>query len=540
MEGQRRLLTRALGARSAQLEDERDRAVRLATAEERGRIARELQAVVARGVRMMADLAMQASVVLGRNLNEARRSITAIQSAGRQALTEMRRLLGVLRRADRVGSDESEPPQQLPRGDAEERGWEASSGNAIQSTGSSVAAFQNWIGAGPWLARPVAVDAALVAFLGIGVAFEFHDASFPFTPRPLALEVLVGAFPLVALAFRRRAPFTVLVLISIAEFAQGVLKTQYFTTNYWISLVALYTVSLECDPKLVAVAFLIRTVAWFPEFFLLGGGPYGLPGVAIDSIFPTFFGIVSRRRRAVSHQLEERNAQLVAQRQEGIQLAVQAERARVAREMHDVVAHSVSVMVVQAGAAERVMERTPARARKALAAVERIGGQALEEMEGVLRVLDGGESVAAGPLLPEDRSISSLVREAQQTGREVELRSEGHPRPFGGGLEISLYRIVQEALTNVRKHTSGARTVVAVRYQPRAVEIEVTNDGDSYEPSALPLPGSGHGLIGMGERVAVFGGELQAGPRPEGGFRIFARLPVDREAELAPAQVGTP
>jgi len=275
MEGQRRLLTRALGARSAQLEDERDRAVRLAAAEERGRIARELEAVVARGVRVMADLAMQASVALGRNLNETRRYIAAIRYSGRQALTEMRRLLGVLRRADRVGSDEREPPQPLPRGDAEEPGWEASAGNAIQSTGSSVAAFQNWIGARPWLARPVAVDAALMAVLGIGVAFEFHDASFPFTPRPLALEVLVGAFPLVALAFRRRAPFTVLVLISIAGFAQGVLKTQYFTTNYWISLVALYTVSLECDPKLVAVAFLIRTVAWFPEFFLLGGGPAG-------------------------------------------------------------------------------------------------------------------------------------------------------------------------------------------------------------------------------------------------------------------------
>ena len=213
-------------------------------------------------------------------------------------------------------------------------------------------------------------------------------------------------------------------------------------------------------------------------------------------------------------------------------VAVGEERARIARELHDVVAHSVGGMVAQAQGARRMLDRDPERARAALEAIELTGRNALDEMRrslGVLRRTD-----ADAPLSPQPRmdELGRLVEEARAAGLKVELTTEGEPAPLPAGVDLSAYRIVQEALTNARKHAGPVRARVAVRYGADAIEVEVANDG---APGAAPngvVIGDGQGLVGMRERVALYGGELHAGQRPEGGFVVRASLPLGSSPEV--------
>jgi len=203
-----------------------------------------------------------------------------------------------------------------------------------------------------------------------------------------------------------------------------------------------------------------------------------------------------------------------------------AERVRIARELHDVVAHHVSVMGVQAGAARRVMERQPEKAAEALSSIESSSRQALLELHrllGFLRRAGEPDDLAPQPGLAQ---LADLVGPAGRGDLAVDLSIEGDPRPLSPTLEVSAYRIIQEALTNTRKHSGGVTATVRVRYGPETLEVEVLDDGKQRGEEEVGNEG-GLGLIGMRERVSLHGGHLRAGPRPDGGFAVLATFPLN-------------
>jgi signal transduction histidine kinase len=251
--------------------------------------------------------------------------------------------------------------------------------------------------------------------------------------------------------------------------------------------------------------------------------PFALAWVLGDSI---------RTRRAYFAQLEERNARLEKEREAQAKVAVAAERARIARELHDVVAHNVSVMVVQADGAAYVLDAAPDQAKKALETISSTGRQALAEMRRLLGVLRTGEHQEAGEYVPQPdvQQIEELVEQCRTSGLPVDFKVEGTPRPLPSGVELTAYRIVQEALTNTRKHGGpDAGASVRLVYFDDGLGLLVEDDGkgaphELYEEGGFD--GQGHGLIGMRERIGMVGGTLDAGPRPGGGFRISALLPL--------------
>ena len=197
------------------------------------------------------------------------------------------------------------------------------------------------------------------------------------------------------------------------------------------------------------------------------------------------------------------------------------ERARIARELHDVVAHSISVMVVQARGGRRVLETEPTDAREAFAVIESTGQQALDEMRRLVGMLRSGEETL--PLAPQPslKELGMLVEQVRAAGLPVQLAMEGEPRDLPPGVDLSAFRIVQEALTNALTHAGPASARVVLRYRVDELEIEISDDG----PGTGDGSGSGYGLVGMRERVLVYGGELQAGRQPEGGYALRVRLP---------------
>jgi signal transduction histidine kinase len=230
-------------------------------------------------------------------------------------------------------------------------------------------------------------------------------------------------------------------------------------------------------------------------------------------------------RTAQAVQLEARADALRQERDEHVQLATQQERARIARELHDVIAHSVSVMVVQAGAAEQQMTRDPAKALTAIQAVQTTGRDAVAEMGRLLGILRTGlQDVGLAPQ-PGIGDVRALVADARAAGLDVDLQVDGVQRPIPPGPALTIYRIVQEALTNVRKHSGRARAAVRLTYTDVGLDARITNGA---EVSAGFVAGSGHGLIGMRERVAIYGGSLSAGPEgTDGAFTVEAHIPVD-------------
>jgi len=227
-------------------------------------------------------------------------------------------------------------------------------------------------------------------------------------------------------------------------------------------------------------------------------------------------------------ELEERTAQLDQAREELARRAVTEERLRLARELHDVVAHAMSVIAVQSGVGAHVADTQPEEAAKALAAIEATSRAALTELRRLLGVLRQN-SEPQGDLAPVPglADLDSLLAEVAKAGLAVRLRVEGSPSQLPAGVDLSAYRIVQEALTNVVKHAGPASAQVRIRYGDHDVTVEVTDNGRGVMALAGDgRVGTGHGLIGMRERVTAFGGDLEVGPCPGGGFRVAARLPL--------------
>jgi signal transduction histidine kinase len=243
-------------------------------------------------------------------------------------------------------------------------------------------------------------------------------------------------------------------------------------------------------------------------------------------------GRAVRARALLTEELHEAAIRAEEAHDAEAQLAMAEERRRIAREMHDVVAHSVSVMVVQAGGARRIIDRDPDRAAHAAAQIEFAGRAALIEMRRLLGLLHAGEG-EAGALAPQPSlaELDTLVERSRAAGLPVEVRVLGERRPLPAGIDLAAYRIVQEALTNTLKHAGTTPTEVHLRWGEDELELEILDRGGAG--TARNGSGGGHGLVGMAERVRLYGGELEAGPRPAGGFRVRARLPLEERERVS-------
>jgi signal transduction histidine kinase len=238
-------------------------------------------------------------------------------------------------------------------------------------------------------------------------------------------------------------------------------------------------------------------------------------------------GIYVETRRKYRRELEQRAAFLEREREQSARLAAHEERAAIARELHDIVAHSVSVMLVGVRGARDVLRRDPEVADATLGKVETSAEQSLAELRRILALLRRPAGAAESRPQPSLAQLDDLVAEYRGAGLPVTLERVGELRPLPGGVELSVYRIVQEALTNALKHADARSVVVTLAFRDSRLELEVVDDGSPPRPDSV-VPG--HGLVGMRERVALLGGELETGRRSIGGFRVAARLPVGGDA----------
>lgn len=357
---------------------------------------------------------------------------------------------------------------------------------------------------------PRLLDGVLAAALGIGAAAQlFHEDAY--APARL-LPVLGTTAPL---AWRRRYPLACFTV----QFACALLTLRLPMVCTLVALfIALYSIGVYSPHRWVSLIAPVGSAAILAVLFPTARPP--LPAAAVELLLGLAMWLLGNTVRG----LEERALRLERERELATRAAVAGERARIARELHDVVAHSVSVMVVQAGGARRLLSRQPERAGEALIAVERGGREALTELRHLLGLLAGTDGDAAGPPQAGLGQLQALVERVAGAGLPARLEIAGSPRPLPAGLELTAYRVIQEALTNAFKHAPGARTEVTVTYSARELRLEVVDAGGVADPDAT---GAGRGLLGMRERVAVYGGELEAGPRAEGGFAVRARLPLD-------------
>jgi signal transduction histidine kinase len=338
--------------------------------------------------------------------------------------------------------------------------------------------------------------------------------------------VLLHTLPLAA---RRRFPGTVLGISVASGLAIGALGLPPFFLGPAI-LVAVYSVAAYGDRR-VALAGLAAAELGLAAVQLTPG-KFDAPVVWVQFALiigaAWLLGYFVGDRHVYAARLEERTAELEQAREELARRAVAEERLRLARELHDVVAHSMSVIAVQSGVGAHVAESRPEEVGKALSAIEATSRATLEELRRLLGVLrQDSEPQASLAPVPGLADLEGLLGEVAKAGLAVRLQVEGTPSPLPAGVDLSAYRIVQEALTNVVKHAGPARAQVVVGYHDRDVTVEILDDGRGAATSTGEgRAGTGHGLIGMRERVAAFGGDLEAGPGPGGGFRVAARLPL--------------
>lgn len=387
--------------------------------------------------------------------------------------------------------------------------------------------------------HPTGVDSfwAVVLF-GLSALSEVNLQGAPDHRGSLAAPVTVSAVLCVVVALRRRLPEQMLLLALATGLAQLVLDVETTVADFAL-LVITYTVATMGAGWASRLALVASFCAASMAQLRWPAQHSGFLGQVAIVVFQTVpfalawvLGDSMRTRRAYFAQLEERAARLEKEREAQSKVAVAAERARIARELHDVVAHNVSVMVVQADGAAYVLDAAPDQARKALETISSTGRQALAEMRRLLGVLRTGEHQESGEYVPQPdvEQIDELIEQCRRSGLPVDFAVEGTPRPLPSGVELTAYRIVQEALTNTRKH-GGPKAGASVRlvYFDDGLGLLVEDDGkgapqELYEEGGAD--GRGHGLIGMRERVGMVGGTLDAGPRPGGGFRISALLPL--------------
>jgi signal transduction histidine kinase len=378
--------------------------------------------------------------------------------------------------------------------------------------------------------------AAVLLVIGIVTHFAYQPESHIDYRTPDLLGVAFVVAYTVPLALRRAAPLGVALTFSAVNLPYLVWDYPALTAGV-VALIAAYSLgaysplarsllgmaALFCSTYL----YLIVTANRFPDE---GLGATEFVFVAMGFIGAWAIGRAVRAPRQHIQLLAERAEHLERTREAEVRAALAEERGQIARELHDVVAHHVSVMTVQAAGARRTLERDPDRSREAMEAIEATGRSALTEMRrivGVLRGPDGKVAAAPGRTpQPGLADLPDLVEQFGTTGLPVELTVTGDAPDLPLGVDLTAYRVIQEALTNTLKHSGGASARVGVRYSPTELAVEVTDTGRGPTPS-LNGRRPGHGLLGMRERVAVYGGSLHIGSQPSGGFAVRARIPVD-------------
>ena len=315
---------------------------------------------------------------------------------------------------------------------------------------------------------------------------------------------------------------------AVAIYATG----HYLAYPGYAIFVLTFDIALHSDervsvPTLFASAVVIGVAVEFQPAKVAVLTTYLLSEICVGAAWLVGWNL--RRRRARWTELRARAERLEREREEEARRAVTEERLRIARELHDVIAHSMSVIAVQSAVGNHVIDTQPTEARQALAAIEATSRSALTEMRRLLGVLrQAGEPRGSLTPAPGLADLTSLVSQVQDTGLKVWINVEGERGSVPPGVDLSAYRVIQEALTNVIKHAGSATATVTIRYRDDSVTVEIANQAPAGPGVHVPAPrmGSGHGIIGMRERVAVFGGEFSAGPRPDGGFLVRACFPL--------------
>jgi signal transduction histidine kinase len=372
--------------------------------------------------------------------------------------------------------------------------------------------------------------AAGLAVFGLVEVLATHDVERwdvePWLAGPAML--LAGA----ALAWRRRAPFAAFLVSTGIVTASAVVAAPIDSLIVVIPMLALamYSLAAHAVPNR-AIAGLVICVGliWIATFTPQGpGGENLIFGLVVPGT-PWLAGWMVRRRTDQAVALAVHAQELEQSQAERERAAVAQERDRIARELHDIIAHSVSVMTIQAGAVEEVLDRDPDKARQAAASIRRTGRQGEVELRRLLGLLRDEDSTVQ-PLAPQPglADLDHLLDSVRRSGLDVRLTVDGTPRTLPAAVDLSAFRVVQEALTNTLKHARASAASVGVRYGTDAVDIEVVDDG--VPGAGDDGPGGGHGLAGMRERVALYGGELDFGHAPTGGFRVHALLPVDGQS----------
>jgi signal transduction histidine kinase len=377
-----------------------------------------------------------------------------------------------------------------------------------------------------WLARlttATVADAALaLALFAAGQAETWLSFGTGLGRGSDAVTAALGAVMTLPLAFRRRYPVVVALLVSIPTPVVGLFTSLHllFFGGLLPLLVVAYTLAARAVPPrslallALPLAMLVAVELEVPEFRKIGEIVFDWLWFAVT----IGIGLVVRSRSLHATRSESRAERLETERG----AVLREERARIARELHDVIAHSVSVIVVQAGAAEQIVEEDPEKARLALHAIRATASDALGEMRRLLGILRAaGDELSLAPQ-PSVAELEPLLAQARAGGLAVELRVEGTPRLLAPGIDLAAYRIVQEALTNTRRHARASRATVALRYAPAMLEIDIRDDGT--EPASDSQ--DGHGLVGMRERVGLYNGALEVGRGDGGGFVVRAVLPT--------------
>jgi signal transduction histidine kinase len=371
--------------------------------------------------------------------------------------------------------------------------------------------------------RPALVDALVAAGLVVMTLVESVTSE---TNRAPSVHAVLSTAVMAAVAWRRRFPLTVVGVV-----VAGVLiidPNGQFAVFAALVIVSL-TAGMELDPPRAWVGLVLLLVPFWVSYALTEGAVSDFVAVTVLYGGSWLVGQTLRERTRRSVEATERAERAERERRAEAERAVAEERARIARELHDVVAHSISVIAVQTQAVRRRLGPEHAREADDLRGVEATARQAMGEMRrlfGVLRADGERPSLAPQPGLDQ---LDRLVAETQGAGQPVEVVVEGTAVPLSPGLGLAAYRIVQEAVTNVRKHAPGGQVTVRLRYGEADLDVWVEDTGG---PPGDPADAGGLGLVGMRERVALYGGTLEAGPRPGGGFRVRARLPV-REGAAA-------
>jgi len=353
-----------------------------------------------------------------------------------------------------------------------------------------------------------------------------HEISLP-------IHISLALVMCVPLIWRRQWPRVTFVVITLMAFVQWVAEIGTSVNDIAV-LIAMYTIAAQCALRWALAAGLVAelgVIMSIYQFAKTGKAPEEWHNLLPQSIFVwgvCLCGLYISTRRKYTLSLEERAKRLERERDAQAEVAAATERARIAREMHDVIAHSVSVMVIQADGASFTVETDAARAKRAMQAIGATGRQALMEMRRMLGVLrEGGGQAVLAPQ-PGVAQLSELVGQIRGTGLPLELVVSGAEFPLPGGMELAIYRIVQEALTNVMKHAGpSASARVELHYGDQAIEVRIRDNGRG----ATFSDGRGHGLLSMRERVAVYGGHVSAEPVPGGGFEVIARLQVEEEVK---------